>query len=121
MGKYIGPKNKIARRFKVNLGLKVNDTKVARRLNQAPGVHGPKRRFGSVSSYGKQLLEKQIDFCKKYITIFNYTKPEFEKYIKDKKNYMGKFWEYDSNETKLVKIQLKTIQRKLEKIKEETK
>jgi hypothetical protein len=69
----------------------------------------------------KQLLEKQINFSKKYVKIFNYTEKEFEKYIKDKKNYMGKFWEYNSNETKLVKIQLKTIQRKLEKIKEETK
>ncbi|MFH1947420.1 MAG: 30S ribosomal protein S4 [Candidatus Magasanikbacteria bacterium] len=59
MGKYIGPKNKIARRFGVNLGLKSNPTKVARRLSQAPGVHGPKKRRVSSSSYGKQLLEKQ--------------------------------------------------------------
>jgi len=59
MGRYIGPKNKIARRFRANLGLKINPAKVARRLNQAPGVHGPNKRRGSVSSYGKQLLEKQ--------------------------------------------------------------
>ncbi len=59
MGRYIGPKNKIARRFGVNLGLKSNATKVARRLTQAPGVHGPNKRRKSVSAYGKQLLEKQ--------------------------------------------------------------
>ncbi len=59
MGRYIGPKNKIARRFGVNLGLKINPAKVARRLNQSPGVQGKSRRRRSTSSYGKQLLEKQ--------------------------------------------------------------
>lgn len=59
MGRYIGPKNKIARRFGENLGLKSNPAKVARRLNQKPGVHGASRRRGATSSYGKQLLEKQ--------------------------------------------------------------
>jgi small subunit ribosomal protein S4 len=59
MGRYIGPKNKIARRFGVNLGLKTNPTKVARRINQMPGVHGPSKRSKSTSSYGKQLVEKQ--------------------------------------------------------------
>jgi small subunit ribosomal protein S4 len=59
MGRYIGPKNKIARRFGVNLGLKTNSAKVARRLTQAPGMHGTKRRRPSTSSYGKQLIEKQ--------------------------------------------------------------
>ncbi len=59
MGRYTGPKNKIARRFGVNLGLKSNPTKVARRLNQRPGVHGVSRRPKSMSSFGKQLVEKQ--------------------------------------------------------------
>jgi len=59
MGRYIGPKNKIARRFRTNLNLKTNATKVARRINQAPGVHGPNKRKKSLSSYGKQLNEKQ--------------------------------------------------------------
>ncbi len=58
MGRYIGPKNKIARRFGVNLGLKTNAAKVARRLNQRPGVHGTGRPK-SLSSYGRQLVEKQ--------------------------------------------------------------
>ena len=59
MGRYIGPKNKIARRFGVNLNLKSNATKVARRLTQTPGVHGPNQRRRSVSAFGKQLNEKQ--------------------------------------------------------------
>jgi len=59
MGRYIGPKNKIARRFGVNLGLKTNVVKVAKRLNQMPGVHGPNKRSKTSSSYGKQLVEKQ--------------------------------------------------------------
>jgi small subunit ribosomal protein S4 len=59
MGRNIGPKNKIARRFGINLGLKSNPTKVAKRLSQPPGVHGPKKHAGASTGYGKQLLEKQ--------------------------------------------------------------
>ena len=59
MGRYTGPRNKIARRFGVNLGLKSNPAKVARRLSQRPGVHGPERKTKSASSFGKQLIEKQ--------------------------------------------------------------
>src|SRR3989344_2374293 len=59
MGRTIGPTNKIARRFGVNLGLKSNPVKVARRLNQPPGVHGPSGKRKTVSGFGKQLLEKQ--------------------------------------------------------------
>jgi small subunit ribosomal protein S4 len=58
MGRYTGPKNKLARRYGVDLGLKQNSSKVARRLTQAPGVHGASRRPAS-SSFGKQLVEKQ--------------------------------------------------------------
>lgn len=59
MGRYIGPKNKIARRFGINLGLKTNPTKVAKRLSQPPGVHGPGKRPKAATGFGKQLLEKQ--------------------------------------------------------------
>lgn len=59
MGRYIGPKNKIARRFGINLGLKTNSAKVARRLGQKPGAHGFGKRKGAQSSFGKQLEEKQ--------------------------------------------------------------
>ncbi|KKQ28159.1 MAG: 30S ribosomal protein S4 [Candidatus Magasanikbacteria bacterium GW2011_GWC2_37_14] len=76
MPKYIGPKNKIARRFGVNLGLKTNSTKVARRLSQMPGVHGPKKRPGANSSYGKQLLEKQ-----KAKLIYGLRERQFRRYV----------------------------------------
>lgn len=59
MGRYTGPRNKIARRFGVNLSLKSNPIKVARRLSQKPGVHGPGARAKTPSSFGRQLLEKQ--------------------------------------------------------------
>ena len=59
MGRNIGPKNKLARRFGVNLGLKSNPTKVARRLAQMPGQHGAKKRGKGGSTFGKQLIEKQ--------------------------------------------------------------
>ncbi|MBT3539063.1 30S ribosomal protein S4 [Candidatus Parcubacteria bacterium] len=82
MGRYIGPKNKIARRFRINLGLKTNSTKVARRINQAPGVHGPNKRRSSVSAYGKQLLEKQ-----KAKFMYNIREKQFRSYV-EKANAM---------------------------------
>ena len=84
MGKNIGPKNKIARRFGVNLGLKSNSTKVARRLSQPPGVHGPKKRAGASSSYGKQLLEKQ-----KAKLIYGLREKQFSNYVKEATRHSG--------------------------------
>jgi small subunit ribosomal protein S4 len=83
MGKYIGPKNKIARRFGVQLGLKSNSAKVAKRLNQAPGVQGVKgKRRGSTSSYGKQLIEKQ-----KAKFMYGLRESQFRRYV-EKANKM---------------------------------
>lgn len=76
MGRHIGPKNKIARRFKINLGLKKDPTKVARRLNQAPGVHGPNKRSKSASSFGTQLNEKQ-----KAKFMYNIRERQFRTYV----------------------------------------
>lgn len=85
MGRYTGPKNKIARRFGVNLGLKTNPIKVARRLNQPPGVHGPKRRAGmGLSGYGKQLVEKQ-----KAKYIYGMRENQFSRYVKKATNTSG--------------------------------
>lgn len=84
MGRDIGPKNKIARRFGVNLGLKTNASKVARRLNQPPGVHGPKKRPGSSSSFGKQLLEKQ-----KAKFVYGLRERQFSRYVKEASGMKG--------------------------------
>ena len=79
MSKYIGPKNKIARRFGINLGLKSNSNKVTRRLNQMPGVHGPKKRSNrSGSSFSKQLIEKQ-----KAKSIYNIRERQFRRYVNE--------------------------------------
>ncbi len=76
MGKYIGPKNKIARRFGVNLGLKSNPAKVAKRINQRPGIQGVSKRRRSVSSFGKQLDEKQ-----KAKYIYGMREKQFRSYV----------------------------------------
>lgn len=78
MGRNIGPTNKIARRFGMNLGLKTNATKVAKRLAQPPGVHGPKKRGDSSSGFGKQLIEKQ-----KAKFIYGLREAQFSKYVKE--------------------------------------
>lgn len=76
MGRYIGPKNKLARRFGVNLGLKSNPTKVARRLAQMPGQHGPKKHAKGGSTFGKQLAEKQ-----KAKIIYGLRERQFRSYV----------------------------------------
>ncbi len=58
MARYIGPKNKLARKIGEDLGLKTNALKVARRLTSKPGQHGAKSRR-KTSDYGTQLKEKQ--------------------------------------------------------------
>ena len=84
MGRYIGPKNKIARRFGVNLGLKTNASKVARRLSQRPGVHGTSRRRKSQSTYGKQLDEKQ-----KAKFIYGLREKQFSSYVREAERRAG--------------------------------
>ncbi len=76
MGKYIGPKNKLARRFGVHLGLKSNTAKVAKRLSQPPGIQGLSKGRKNVSSYGKQLLEKQ-----KAKLIYGIRERQFSSYV----------------------------------------
>lgn len=58
MSRHLGPKNKLARRANLDLNLKTNPAKLARRLNIPPGQHG--RKGGKKpSDYGIQLREKQ--------------------------------------------------------------
>lgn len=57
MGKYTGPKHKLARREGVNL-LEKSSASLMRRLNVPPGLHGKKNKR-RLSEFGQQLREKQ--------------------------------------------------------------
>ncbi len=56
MGKYIGPKSKIARRFGEAI---YGADRVLEKRNYPPGQHGLARKRKKVSEYGMQLTEKQ--------------------------------------------------------------
>ncbi len=60
--RYTGPKNRIARREGMDLGLKTlgskSQTRLINKLNVPPGQHGAKKRR-KVSERGIQLREKQ--------------------------------------------------------------
>lgn len=56
MGKYIGPKSKIARKFGEAI---YGADKVLEKRNYPPGQHGLAHRRKKVSEYGMQLNEKQ--------------------------------------------------------------
>lgn len=62
MARYTGPKNRLARKEGLDLGLKTVGTKaharLLKRLNVPPGIHGPKGKK-KISDYGHQLREKQ--------------------------------------------------------------
>jgi len=57
MGRYTGPKHRLARKEGVNLLDKSSQT-LLRRLSVPPGMHGKKRKK-RLSEYGLQLREKQ--------------------------------------------------------------
>lgn len=56
MARYIGPKTKIARRFRDPI---FGPDKYLEKKNYPPGQHGNSRKRGKVSEYGVQLSEKQ--------------------------------------------------------------
>ncbi|MFR9496553.1 MAG: 30S ribosomal protein S4 [Rikenellaceae bacterium] len=56
MGRYIGPKSKIARKFGEAI---FGADKVLEKRNYPPGQHGLARKRKKVSEYGEQLSEKQ--------------------------------------------------------------
>ena len=62
----------------------------------------------------KKLLKAQIDFCEKYVDVFELPKNEFKKYAN--KNDLNFFW-LDSKLNCRVKNELKHIQKKLKKLK----
>ena len=69
MGKYIGPKSKIARKFGEAI---YGADKVLEKRNYPPGQHGLARKRKKVSEYGTQLSEKQKA---KYTYCLLYTSP----------------------------------------------
>lgn len=62
MARYTGPKNRLARREGIDLGLKTVGTKahagLLKRLGVPPGMHGTRGRR-KLSGFGEQLREKQ--------------------------------------------------------------
>ncbi|HNX44644.1 MAG TPA: 30S ribosomal protein S4 [Bacteroidales bacterium] len=56
MARYIGPKSKIARKFKEPI---YGPDKAYEKKNYPPGQHGQNKRRRKVSEYGTQLAEKQ--------------------------------------------------------------
>lgn len=81
MGRYTGPKNRLARREGMDLGLKTVGSKshasLLRRLNVPPGQHGSKGRR-KISDYGTQLREKQ-----KAKRIYGVMERQFHNYFAD--------------------------------------
>lgn len=57
MGRYTGPKHRLARREGINI-LDKTSASLQRRLNVPPGIHGRKRKR-ALSEFGQQLREKQ--------------------------------------------------------------
>ena len=56
MARYIGPKSRIARRFKEPI---FGPDKYFEKKNYPPGMHGQTKRRSKLSEYGTQLMEKQ--------------------------------------------------------------
>lgn len=85
--RYIGPKNKLARREGIDLSLKTQGSKsqsnLLRRLNIPPGQHGT-TRFRKRTEYGKQLREKQ-----KVKRTYGLTETQLKKYFELAQSELG--------------------------------
>lgn len=90
--RHIGPRNRIARRQGVDLGLKTVGTKaharLLRKLNVPPGQHGIRTRK-KISEHGFQLKEKQ-----KLRFIFGVTENQLKKYFNSAIKKPGNTTEY---------------------------
>lgn len=75
MSRHTGPKLKLTRKIGLDLGLKTNPNKTARRLTILPGTHGRKGRR-KISDFGTQLLEKQ-----KVKIIYGVSERQFRRYF----------------------------------------
>lgn len=85
--RYTGSKNKLARREKIDLGLKTVGTKshsnLIKRLNIIPGQHGTKRQR-KPSDFGVQLREKQ-----KLKRVYGISERQMSKYFKNASRTIG--------------------------------
>ncbi len=75
MARYTGSRNKRMRKIGVDLGLRTNPIKVAKRIQVLPGSHGRRGRR-KISDYGIQLLEKQ-----KVRIIYGILERQFRRYL----------------------------------------
>ena len=86
--RYTGPKNRIARREGMDLGLKTPGSKsharLLKKLNVPPGQHGLKRKRRKPSEYSFQLREKQ-----KLKYMFGVTEKQLKKYYRISKKKKG--------------------------------
>lgn len=87
MARYLGPKNRLARKEGIDLGLKTvgshAHTSLLRRLNIPPGQHGPKGKRKQ-SEYGIQLREKQ-----KVKRMYGILERQFRRYYKMARKWRG--------------------------------
>jgi small subunit ribosomal protein S4 len=85
--RYTGPKNRLARRVGIDLGLKTPGTKsyssLARRLNIVPGQHGASHRK-KLTDYGTQLREKQ-----RLKRLYGVTEKQMKNYFKKSSKKFG--------------------------------
>lgn len=88
MARYTGPKNRLARKEGIDLGMKTvgshSHASLLRRLNVPPGQHGPKGTRRKVSAYGQQLREKQ-----KVKRMYGLLERQFRRYYKMARKWRG--------------------------------
>ena len=85
MGRYTGPKHKLARREGVNV-LDKTSASLQRRLNIPPGQHARKRKR-RLSEFGQQLREKQ-----KAKSVYGLMEKQFKKLFQNvERNNLGVF------------------------------
>lgn len=78
MGRYIGPKVKIARRLGEKIFGTAAEDKYFPRRGYPPGVHGPANQNPRLSDYGGQLREKQ-----KAKRIYGLLERQFARYVRE--------------------------------------
>lgn len=83
MGRYIGPKHRLARREGFNI-LEKTSSSLERRLNVLPGQHGPRGRRRKLSDFGLQLREKQ-----KVKRMYGVLERQFRRYVRDAQRKKG--------------------------------